>query len=126
MPCLVDTDVLIDVSRNNQGAITWIDHLGDDWALSAMTALELISGAKNKREVQLIDRLSKPTRQFLSPMLLASARTICSRSTPSPTGLRTFDSLIAATAIEEQKTLVTRNHKHFKMISGLAVDVPSY
>ena len=41
-------------------------------------------------------------------------------------GLRTFDSLIAATAIEEQRTLVTRNRKHFDMIAGLAVMIPEY
>jgi predicted nucleic acid-binding protein len=35
MPYLVDTDVLVDVSRNNQAAIEYIDRLGDDWALSA-------------------------------------------------------------------------------------------
>jgi predicted nucleic acid-binding protein len=57
MSYLVDTDVLVDVSRNNQAAIAFIDQLSNDWALSAMTALELISGAKNQREVNLIDRL---------------------------------------------------------------------
>jgi predicted nucleic acid-binding protein len=57
MPYLVDTDVLVDVSRNDQAAIAFLDHLGDDWALSAITALEFISGAKNQRDVGLIDRL---------------------------------------------------------------------
>ena len=57
MPYIVDTDVLVDVTRNNSGAIACIDGLRNDWALSAMTALELISGAKNQREVELIDRL---------------------------------------------------------------------
>ena len=57
MPYLVDTDILVDVSRNNQGAIACVDAIGNDWAISAMTALELISGAKNQREVELVDRL---------------------------------------------------------------------
>jgi predicted nucleic acid-binding protein len=35
-----------------------IDAIGNDWAITAMTALELISGAKNQREVELIDRLT--------------------------------------------------------------------
>ena len=56
MSYLVDTDVLIDVSRNRSDAITFIDSLGGDWGLSAMTALELIAGVKNQREVELIDR----------------------------------------------------------------------
>jgi len=41
-------------------------------------------------------------------------------------GLRTCDSLIAATAIEERRTLVTKNRKHFEMIDGLTIDVPEY
>jgi predicted nucleic acid-binding protein len=41
-------------------------------------------------------------------------------------GLRTFDSLIAATAIQERRTLVTKNRKHFEMIDGLTIDIPEY
>jgi tRNA(fMet)-specific endonuclease VapC len=41
-------------------------------------------------------------------------------------GLRTFDSLIAATAMHERRTLVTRNRKHFEMIIGLTINVPDY
>lgn len=38
------------------GYLNELRALGNDWTLSAMTALELISGAKNQREVDLIDR----------------------------------------------------------------------
>jgi predicted nucleic acid-binding protein len=41
-------------------------------------------------------------------------------------GLRTFDALIAATAIQAGLTLVSRNRKHFQMISGLNFEVPDY
>ena len=41
-------------------------------------------------------------------------------------GLRTFDALIAATAIEAGLTLVSKNRKHFQMISGLNLEVPDY
>jgi predicted nucleic acid-binding protein len=41
-------------------------------------------------------------------------------------GLHVFDSLVAATAMEEGLTLVTKNRKHFGMIEGLRLDVPSY
>jgi predicted nucleic acid-binding protein len=40
--------------------------------------------------------------------------------------LRTFDALIAATAIAEGFTLVSRNRKHFHMIGGLVLEVPEY
>jgi predicted nucleic acid-binding protein len=57
MPYLVDTDVLIDVSRNNEAAIDFLDQLDGAWALSIITALELIVGARNKKEVTQIDQL---------------------------------------------------------------------
>jgi predicted nucleic acid-binding protein len=41
-------------------------------------------------------------------------------------GLRTFDSLIAATAIERGFWLVSKNRKHFAMIDGLRLEAPRY
>jgi predicted nucleic acid-binding protein len=41
-------------------------------------------------------------------------------------GLRTFDSLIAATAIQRDFALVTWNRKHFAMIDGLRLGAPRY
>jgi len=37
MPYLVDTDVLIDVSRNNEAAIDFLDQLDDSWSMSIIT-----------------------------------------------------------------------------------------
>jgi tRNA(fMet)-specific endonuclease VapC len=126
MPYLVDTDVLVDVSRNTQGAIACLDGLRNDWALSAMTALELVSGAKNQREVDLIDRLidvydAIPVDEAIGRLAYELLKTYAKSN-----GLRSFDSLIAATAIEERRTLVTRNRKHFGMIDGLAIEIPQY
>jgi predicted nucleic acid-binding protein len=126
MRYLVDTDVLVDVSRNHPSAITCIDALGNEWALSAMTALELVAGAKNQREVNLIDRLIEayelvPVNDAIGKRAYDLLRTYAKSN-----GLRAFDSLIAATAIQETRTLVTRNRKHFGMIHGLTLEVPGY
>jgi predicted nucleic acid-binding protein len=126
MPYLVDTDVLVDVSRNNQRAIAFLDALGNDWTLSAMTALELISGAKNQREVDLIDRLIEAYEMIPVDEAIGRRAYELLKLYAKPHGLRTFDSLIAATAFEKQRTLVTRNRKHFGMVNGLAVAIPEY
>jgi tRNA(fMet)-specific endonuclease VapC len=126
MPYLVDTDVLVDVSRNNQAAIACIDHLNSDWALSAMTALELISGAKNQREVEFIDRLIEAYETIPVNDAIGRCAYDLLKAYARSNGLRTFDSLIAATAIEVRRTLVTKNRKHFEMIDGLTIDIPEY
>jgi tRNA(fMet)-specific endonuclease VapC len=126
MPYLVDTDVLVDVSRNTQGAIAYLDGLGNHWALSAMTALELISGAKNQREVELIDRLIDVYETIPVDDAIGRRAYELLKTYAKSNGLRTFDSLIAATAIEERRTLVTRNRKHFSMVNGLTIEIPEY
>jgi tRNA(fMet)-specific endonuclease VapC len=126
MPYLVDTDILVDVSRSNQAAIACIDHLRSDWALSAITTLEFISGAKSQREVQLIDRLIEVYETIPVNAAICELAYELLKTYARSKGLRTFDSLIAATAIEERRTLVTKNRKHFEMIEGLTVDIPDY
>jgi tRNA(fMet)-specific endonuclease VapC len=126
MPHIVDTDILVDVSRNNQGAIAFVDGLGNDWALSAITALEFISGAKNQREVGLIDRLVETYETIPVNDSIGRRAYQLFKAYAKSNGLRTFDSLIAATALEERRTLVTRNRKHFEMIEGLALYIPAY
>src|ERR1700744_2691140 len=118
MPALVDTHVLINVSRNNQSAILWMDRLASDWTLAARTALELISGAKNQREVDLSDPLIEAYQTVLVTEAIGKRAYDLLKSCAKSDGLRSFDALIAATTIEKRLTLVTRKHKHCRMISG--------
>ena len=55
MRAIIDSDVLIDVSRGNPGAIKYVDSLAESWALSQVTAMELIVGARVKRDLATID-----------------------------------------------------------------------
>jgi predicted nucleic acid-binding protein len=88
--------------------------------------LELIVGARDNRDLADIDTfLSAFTIVPLGNSIGARAYQLVKRYTKSH-GLHVFDSLIAATAIEEGLTLVTRNRKHFGMIQGLALAVPQY
>jgi predicted nucleic acid-binding protein len=41
MPFLIDSNVLIDVSRGHGAAIEYVDGLAESWALSQVTAMEL-------------------------------------------------------------------------------------
>jgi hypothetical protein len=53
---LVDTDVMIDVSRGNADAASYLDSLSKA-AISIITAHELIVGARGKRDLAGIDSL---------------------------------------------------------------------
>jgi predicted nucleic acid-binding protein len=53
---LLDTDVLIDVSRGSLKAAAYVDSL-DDVSISIITAQELIVGARGKRDVATIESL---------------------------------------------------------------------
>jgi predicted nucleic acid-binding protein len=56
MVYLIDTDVMIDVSRENSNAASYLDSLSDP-AISIVTAQELIVGARDKRDLAGIDSL---------------------------------------------------------------------
>jgi predicted nucleic acid-binding protein len=126
MPFLIDSNVLIDVSRGNAAAIQYVDGLIEPWALSQVTALELIVGARNKREVAVIDGfLSLCSVAPLTEAIGTRAYELLKIYAKSH-GLHVFDALIGATAIENTLTLVTLNRKHYQMIDGLKIQVPQY
>jgi len=123
---LIDTDVMIDVSRRNVAAANFVDSL-DDITISIITAHELIVGARSQRDADGIDSLIKtyPVHGDLGVEITGLAYELLKRYAKSD-GLRTFDALIAATAIEAGLTLVSKNRRHFQMISGLTLEVPDY
>jgi predicted nucleic acid-binding protein len=125
MAYLIDTDVMVDVSRRNAAAAEYVDSLTDVW-IAIVTAQELIVGARDQRDVAAIDSLiaSYPV-VHIDDRIGALAYDLLKTYARSH-GLRTFDSLIAATALERSLTLVTKNRKHFGMIEGIELQVPKY
>jgi predicted nucleic acid-binding protein len=125
MISLIDTDVMIDVSRENSSAASYLDSLSEP-AISIITAQELIVGARDKRDLAGIDSLvSTYPMIHIDAAIGQLAYDLLKRYAKSD-GLRTFDSLIAATAIRRGFELVSRNRKHFAMIDGLRLESPRY
>jgi predicted nucleic acid-binding protein len=88
--------------------------------------LELIAGARDSKELVDIDT-------FLSAYVIVPLRDAAGRKAyellnlyAKPHGLHVFDSLLAASAIEEGLTLVTKNRRHFSVIKELKLEVPGY
>ena len=126
MSYLLDSDVLIDISRGKPEACEYLDALPEGWAISQISALELIVGARDNQDLADIDAfLSAYVIVPLRDSTGTAAYKLLKRYAKSH-GLHVFDSLVAATAIENDLTLVTRNRRHFGMIEGLSLLVPQY
>jgi len=121
---LFDTDIFVWVQRGNLKAATLVEREPRRF-LSVQTYLELLQGARNKEEQQT-------TKQFLADFhftLLPLTETIGHRAMVYieeyglASGLRAGDALIAATATENNLTLLSGNGKHFKPIHGLRIKI---
>ena len=126
MPYLIDSDVLIDISRGIKAARGYVDALTGEWGISQVSALELIVGARDQRELATIDAFlaahaSVPIRESTGKRAYELLKLYAKSH-----GLQVFDSLVAATAVEEGLTLVTRNQRHFSAIKGLTLAIPTY
>jgi len=125
MVSLIDTDVMIDLSRENAEAAGYVDALSEP-AISIVTAQELIVGARDKRDLNAIDSLVSTYRVIHIDAAIGQLAYELLKRYARSDGLRTFDSLIAATAIGQNCTLVSRNRKHFAMIESLRLEAPPY
>ena len=89
MAYLIDSDVMVDFTSGNAKAADYLDSLSDDCLLSAITALESIAGARNKREVTDLDILISAYEQIPPTDDVTrreSSGTYCDGSRCSPCG----------------------------------------
>lgn len=117
---IFDTDVLIWYLRGNVEAAAAIDDASDK-AISLVTLMELLQGANNKREAHQIKGFLK---EFCFETLPLSERigyraSIYVEEYALSHGTGVADALVAATAVEENRVLLSGNIKHFKCIKDL-------
>lgn len=124
---LLDTTVLIDLSRGNTDAADFIDNSRTTQTplfVSVISAMELVFGCRDKREVEEAKKLIADfTLLHLSPIDSAKAYELMLTYSKSH-NLAIPDALIAATALTNGLELATDNERHFRMISALSVSQP--
>lgn len=124
---LLDTTVLIDLSRGNSDTADFIDAAVNSQTplfVSVISAMELIVGCRNKAEVEKAKNLiANFTLIHLSSITSAKAYSLILAYNKSHS-LMIPDALIAATAIAEGLELATDNERHFKMITELTAKRP--
>lgn len=117
---LVDTNILIEIYRDNQSIIERVRHIGQgNIAISAVTSAELIFGARNKKEMQVIQKdLKKLTVINIEADISVRFIQLIENFSLSHK-LSLPDALIAATAICRNLPFYTLNIKDFIFIKEI-------
>ena len=117
---IFDTDVLIWTLRGNERAAVAIEQDANR-AVSIVSCMELLHGARDKRDMAIIRRFLLDFDAIpLSEELGYRARLYIEQFALM-VDLTPVDALIAATAVERQQPLCTGNAKHYRPISELQV-----
>jgi len=120
---IIDADVIIELLRKNPLAKSFIlNEVGNkNIVLSCITIAEIQQGARNKEDLQ---RINKLLRQYIIVPLNYSIsdifeklfeKFILSHDSKIP------DTLVASTALHYNLPLLSINQKHFKHIPGLSL-----
>lgn len=118
---IVDTDVLIDASRGVQTSLDCLRRLEEQTtlAISAVTEMELIVGCRNKVELQAIEIfLGRFHVLGISELISDRAAQLLKQYRLSH-GLLILDAIIAATALEANEPLISKNQRDFRFIANL-------
>ncbi len=123
---LIDTDVLVDSARGVAEAKQFLTerYAADAVRISIISAMELIRGCRATGELRQVQRMLNEVMVLpvSGPASQTAYRLI--EALFLGHGLAIPDALIAATAIEHDLVVYTRNVRHFEPVSGLQVIQP--
>jgi len=121
---LFDTDILIWCLRGNENAAKIINDI-DPRALSIVTYMELLQGARDKKEMKLLRVFISELGFTVIPLTenISHRASIYMEEYCLKIELGIADALIAATAVENGLILFTGNEKHYKLINDLEVKI---
>ena len=117
---LFDTDVLIWALRGSKKAAKEIDN-DESRFISAVNYMELMQGARNKREQILLKQFLNELGFVVLPITEAISHRamILIEEYALQSGIQLADALVFATACEHFLTLCSANQKHFRNIQSL-------
>jgi predicted nucleic acid-binding protein len=123
---VIDTDILIDVSRGIQEAIDVLSEIESNSVgfISTITEMELLVGCRNKKEQTQVKKFLKRFERFSINELISDKALELLLNYRLSHGLLIPDALIASTAIVNNISLISKNQSDFRFIEGL--DLLSY
>ncbi len=118
---VIDSDILIDVGRKVKTAIEKLDEerKASITAISTVTQMELIVGCRNKTELKHLDKFLEDFEIISLNYEITQKAIELLKEYKLSHGLLIADSFIAATALNLDAPLLTKNQKDFKFIQGL-------
>lgn len=119
MKVIVDTDILIKAYRDDVIKIKNLKLLKNSYCISVISAMELIAGSNNLKQLASFNKVLKVysilhINESISYKAFQLYKNYMLSNKP---GLP--DSLIAASALENNLLLYTDNKKHFDFIEGI-------
>lgn len=129
-----DTDFFIDLMQPKKGdherAVSRslaIEAEGETVYMAALTRFELVTGAEQyfdpPRERSRVERLvARFPALALTPVAADRAGRLHGSLRRAGTTIGTLDAMIAATALEHDESVLTRNVKEFERVRGLRVE----
>ena len=120
---IADSDVLIDFLRGREPASRRIAvELEHDLATTAVTAFELLSGARGGRNLAKVEQLLEALRILpVDEHAAGAAAKIRIELERRGAGLAMADYLIAGVCLAHSAVLLTRNRGHFERVPGLTL-----
>lgn len=121
---LLDTNILIDISRRYPLALNWLHHTPLRLAVSSFTRMELIVGARNRSEQEKIIQLLKPYGLVFPQAADAKWAMEQFEIFHLSHQIELIDCLIAATAVGLDIPIYTRNVKDMSLLPAVKLVVP--
>ncbi len=121
---IFDTDIFIWVQRGNEKAARLMQRVENKF-LSVQTYMGLLQCAQNKTQHKYVKDFISSFNFMVLPLTenIGHRASIYVEEYTLSSGLRSGDAIIAATAVENNITLVSSNAKHFKVIKDLELKV---
>ncbi len=124
---IIDTDILIDLLRNQKEAVALVAELEKKKTLLATTVVNVFELHYGAHKSKRAEKNLQATKKLLSRLVLLPLTTRSAQKAShmfaelerkgQPIGLR--DTLIAAIALTREFSVATRNVEHFKKIAEL-------
>ncbi len=121
---IFDTDVLVWALRGSAKAAATLEE-SDRRDISVVTYMELIQGARDRREIRALKAFLTDWGFQVLPLTanIGHRAAIYMEEYRLKAAICMADALLAATAVEMELTLCTGNQKHYRSISELDIRV---